>query len=135
MSTDKPPLARALLVSCIRAHRGSGLIFTGRRIKDSLRRRGENLSSFEIERPIAEHPAVADVAVVAVPADHDGGEDEVKACVILKAGQTMAADELHRWCRQCMPAFAVPSVPRKGAERRARKSRDEALKRDRQRRR
>lgn len=78
------------------------------RIKDSLRRRGENISSFEIERPIAEHPAVADVAVVAVPADADGGEDEVKACVILKPGQHLAAEELHLWCQERMPGFALP---------------------------
>lgn len=78
------------------------------RIKDSLRRRGENISSFEVERPIAEHPAVADVAVVAVAADTDGGEDEVKACVILKAGQTLAPADLLMWCEARMPRFAVP---------------------------
>lgn len=78
------------------------------RIKDSLRRRGENISSFEIERPIAEHPAVAEVAVVAVPADVDGGEDEVKACVVLRPGQTVEPGALLAWCKARIPLFAVP---------------------------
>ena len=78
------------------------------RIKDSLRRRGENISSFEVERPIAEHPAVAEVAIVAVPADTDGGEDEVKACVVLRAGATVTHEALYQWCRERLPGFAVP---------------------------
>jgi crotonobetaine/carnitine-CoA ligase len=78
------------------------------RLKDALRRRGENISSYEVERPIAEHPAVAEVAVVAVPADMDGGEDEVKACVILKPGQTATPEELFDWCLSRLPGFAVP---------------------------
>lgn len=78
------------------------------RIKDSLRRRGENISSFEVERPIAQHPAVADVAVVAVPADNEGGEDEVKACVILREGQSVSHAALHDWCSDKLPVFAVP---------------------------
>ncbi len=78
------------------------------RLKDALRRRGENISSYEVERPIAEHPAVAEVAVVAVPADMAGGEDEVKACVILRPGQSVTAEALFDWCESRLPGFAVP---------------------------
>ena len=78
------------------------------RIKDALRRRGENISSFEVEEPIREHPAVADVAVVAVPADIAAGEDEVKACVVLKEGHTLTAPELIQWCEPRMPYFVIP---------------------------
>ena len=78
------------------------------RIKDALRRRGENISSFEVEEPIRDHPAVADVAVIAVPADVAAGEDEVKACVVLKQGSTLSAPELAAWCESRMPYFVVP---------------------------
>lgn len=78
------------------------------RYKDTLRRRGENISSFEVEAPIRQHPAVADVAVVAVAAQEAGGEDEVKACVMLKEGAVLDPAELIEWCEASLPYFAVP---------------------------
>jgi len=78
------------------------------RIKDALRRRGENISSFEVEEPIREHPAVADIAVVAAPSGVEGGEDEIKACVVLKSGATLPPEELMAWCEARMPYFCVP---------------------------
>jgi crotonobetaine/carnitine-CoA ligase len=78
------------------------------RIKDALRRRGENISSFEVEEPIREHPAVADIAVVAAPSGVEGGEDELKACVVLKPGARFSPEELIAWCDQRMPYFCVP---------------------------
>ena len=54
------------------------------RIKDTIRRRGENISSFEVEAVLLEHPAITEVAAVAVQAS-EGGEDEVLVCIILKA--------------------------------------------------
>ena len=72
------------------------------RIKDSLRVRGENISSFEVEAPIWDHPSVADVAVVSVRADLEGSEDEVKACIVLKPGFSLAPTELIVWCEQRM---------------------------------
>lgn len=77
------------------------------RFKDALRRRGENISSFEVEAPIRKHPAVADVAVIAVPAE-SGGEDEIKACIVLKDGQTADYADIIRWCEPRLPYFAVP---------------------------
>ena len=52
------------------------------RYKDTLRRRGENISSYEVEQVILGHPAVAECAVIGVPADVEAGEDEVMAVVV-----------------------------------------------------
>jgi crotonobetaine/carnitine-CoA ligase len=78
------------------------------RIKDTIRRRGENLSSYEIERVLSEHPAVAEAAAVAVRSEIAGGEDEVKACVVLTAGQALSPEALLDFCQTRMPHFAVP---------------------------
>jgi len=76
------------------------------RKKDALRRRGENISSFEVERAINSHPSVLESAAVAVPSEV--GEDEVKICVVLKPGATLPPEELIRHCNDRMPYFAVP---------------------------
>ncbi len=78
------------------------------RIKDALRRRGENISSYEVEKVINDNPAVAESAVIAIKSDIPGGEDEVKACVIVKAGEKLESEGLIRWCEERMPYFAVP---------------------------
>lgn len=78
------------------------------RIKDTIRRRGENISSFEVEAVLLEHDAVAEVAAVAVKAEL-GGEDEVLACIVLNPG--VAAPDpaaLLDFCTPRMPYFAVP---------------------------
>jgi crotonobetaine/carnitine-CoA ligase len=76
------------------------------RFKDALRRRGENISSYEIETSILAHPAVVECAVIAVPADSEAGEDEVMAYVITQA--EVSAEELWAHCESRIPAFAVP---------------------------
>lgn len=76
------------------------------RKKDALRRRGENISSFEVERAINTHPGVLESAAVAVPSEV--GEDEVKICVVLKPGVTLLPEELIAYCENRMPYFAVP---------------------------
>jgi carnitine-CoA ligase len=78
------------------------------RIKDTIRHRGENLSSYEIERVLSEHPAVAEAAAVAVRSEIAGGEDEVKACVVLTPGQAVSPEGLLDFCQTRMPHFAVP---------------------------
>ncbi|TYL46373.1 ATP-dependent acyl-CoA ligase [Nocardioides sp. BGMRC 2183] len=79
------------------------------RFKDALRRRGENISSYEIETSVLAHPAVVECAVIAVPADTEAGEDEVMAYVIL-GGDAPAptAEELWVHCDGRIPSFAVP---------------------------
>src|SRR5262245_60316721 len=78
------------------------------RIKDCIRRRGENISSFEIEQVLNAHPSVAESAVVGVRAAGAGGEDEVKAYVVAAPGVTLDPVALLDWCTPRMPHFAVP---------------------------
>src|SRR5579863_2928862 len=74
--------------------------------KDYLRRRGENISSFEVETGLRAHPAVHDVAVHAVFSD--AGEDDVKATVVLKPGAAVTEEMLCRWAIERLPYFAIP---------------------------
>jgi crotonobetaine/carnitine-CoA ligase len=76
------------------------------RLKDVIRRRGENISALEVEAAIASHPAVADVAVFPVPSDL--AEDEVMAAVVLRDGAVLAADALLDHCRTRLAYFALP---------------------------
>ncbi len=92
------------------------------RKKQAIRRRGENISSFEVEAVINAHPAVLESCVVGVPSDV--GEEEVKAVVVLKPGQKVTEEELIRWCEPRMAYFAVPryiairpSLPKTPSER------------------
>jgi crotonobetaine/carnitine-CoA ligase len=85
-----------------------GRLFFVDRIKDCIRRRGENISSFEIEQVVGAHPQVAESAVVAVKATDQGGEDEIKVCVVLKPGAALAPEALLDFCQERMPRFAVP---------------------------
>ena len=92
------------------------------RVKDCVRRRGENISSWEVEQSIARHPAVLEAAVVGVPSELS--EEEVLACVVLKPGRTLDAAELIEHCGGRMAHFAVPryirwmdELPRNASER------------------
>ncbi len=76
------------------------------RKKQALRRRGENISSFEVESVINSHPKVRESCVVGVPADV--GDEEVKAVVVLREGASLSAQELVDWCEARMAYFAVP---------------------------
>ena len=78
------------------------------RMKDCIRRRGENISSYEIEQVLNDHPAVAESAAVAVKSSIAGGEDEVKACVLLRPGMQLQPETLLDYCQERMPYFAVP---------------------------
>jgi len=77
------------------------------RIKDCIRRRGENISSYEVEQVLNAHPAVAESAVVGVRVAGAGGEEEVKACIV-PAGAAPDPVALLDWCARRMPRFAVP---------------------------
>lgn len=76
------------------------------RIKDALRRRGENISSVEVERVVMCHPAVVEAAAVGVPSEL--GEDDVLVVVTLRPGATMDFVELLDFCAARMPYFCVP---------------------------
>ncbi len=76
------------------------------RMKDAIRRRGENISSFEVEKEVAAHPAVRDCAVVAVPSDLS--EDEVMAIMSTAPGQTIDLPELVEFLRPRLAHFMVP---------------------------
>lgn len=81
------------------------LTFVDRK-KDAVRRRGENVSSVQLEMAIAAHPKIAEAAVVAVPSPMT--EDDIKTCVVLQPGQTTAPEELFEFFRDKLPYFAVP---------------------------
>jgi crotonobetaine/carnitine-CoA ligase len=78
------------------------------RLKDAIRRRGENISSYEVEQAMLEHPAVAECAVVAVPADVEAGEDEVMVFVVTAEGREVEATDLWSFADTRLPYFAVP---------------------------
>jgi crotonobetaine/carnitine-CoA ligase len=76
------------------------------RVKDSLRRRGENVSSVEVETVVMRHPAVAEAAAVGVPSEL--GEDDILLIVTLRPGATLDCAELLDFCATRMPYFCVP---------------------------
>jgi len=76
------------------------------RKKDYLRRRGENISSQELEATYIGHPAIADVAVHAVTSEL--GEDDVKVTAVLADGSALAPEELFEWSKERVPYFALP---------------------------
>ncbi|MDR7103668.1 AMP-binding protein [Croceicoccus sp. BE223] len=83
----------------------NGFLFFVDRKKDYLRRRGENISSQELEATFKKHAFVKDVAVHAVLAET---EDEVKATITLQDGASISEEELCKWCVDKVPYFAVP---------------------------
>jgi crotonobetaine/carnitine-CoA ligase len=76
------------------------------RAKDCLRRRGENISSVEVETAVLRHPAVADAAVVGVPSEL--GEDDVLLLITLRPSAELDCAELLDFCADRMPYFCVP---------------------------
>ncbi|NYG59848.1 crotonobetaine/carnitine-CoA ligase [Nocardioides daedukensis] len=76
------------------------------RSKDALRRRGENISSFEVERTVNAYPDILECAVVAAPSDL--GEDEIKAVVVVREGHELDFIKLTEFMVERMPYFMVP---------------------------
>jgi crotonobetaine/carnitine-CoA ligase len=86
-----------------------GRYFFADRIKDAIRRRGENVSSAEVELQINRHPSVVESAVVAVPSENL--EDEIRAVVVLQSGPGRPAtkeEELFKYLVEHLPYFMVP---------------------------
>ena len=84
----------------------TGTLYFADRKKDSLRRRGENVSSMELEAAILTHDAIAAVAVHAVPSELS--EDEIKACIIPKAEVKVSPEELFAFFKASLPYYAIP---------------------------
>jgi crotonobetaine/carnitine-CoA ligase len=79
--------------------------FTGRK-KERIRRRGENISGFEVERIVGMHPDIAEVAAVPHPAKE--GEDDVRCVIIRRADSTLTPENLLDWLQSRMPHFMLP---------------------------
>ena len=95
--------------------------FCGRK-KASIRRRGENISAWEIETVVNQHPSVLESAAFAVPSEL--GEDEVKIAVVLKPRAKLPPEELINFARERMAYYAVPryveyldELPKTGTQR------------------
>ena len=83
-----------------------GYLFIADRIKDMVISGGENIYPAEIERVLAEHPALADVAVIGVPDDRWG--EAPKAIVVLKPDAKVDQVELLTWCRERLAGYKLP---------------------------
>jgi crotonobetaine/carnitine-CoA ligase len=83
-----------------------GYLYFVDRKKDAIRRRGENISSFEVEQIILKHSAVREVAAFPVASEHS--EDEVMVSVVLREGRTLTPKDLVEFCQQNMSYFMVP---------------------------
>jgi crotonobetaine/carnitine-CoA ligase len=76
------------------------------RLKDAIRRRGENISSFEVEQVLLMHPAVALAAVF--PVSSELAEDDVMAAIVLADDTSIGHEEVMRFCEGRMSYFSVP---------------------------
>ncbi len=87
-----------------------GYLFFVDRKKESIRRRGENISAYEVEMLISRHPAVMEVA--AVPVTSELSEDEVMVYVVCRDGHSISEEELVRFANRNMAHFMVPRFVR-----------------------
>ncbi len=99
-----------------------GYLYFVDRAKQSIRRRGENISSWEVEKIVNAHPQVLESAAVGVPSEL--GEEEVMIHVVPRADATIDPLDLIRWCEERMAYFMVPryvrvreSLPKTATER------------------
>ncbi len=95
---------------------GSGLVTFIDRIKDCIRRRGENISATEVEDIVGELPGVAEVAAYAVPSEISGGEDEVMLALVAESGTRIDGAEVAAMAAERLPRFAAPRYVKVVAE-------------------
>jgi crotonobetaine/carnitine-CoA ligase len=100
---------------------GSGFEYVGR-LKDSIRRRGENISAWEVEQAGLEHTDVLECAAIGVPSEV--GDEDVALLVVLREGAAVAAGDLVDFMVERLPRFAAPryveivdSLPKTPSER------------------
>ena len=91
-----------------------GYIFFMDRVKDYIRRRGENISSFEVENLISTHPSIEESAAIAVKLDEQGrhSEDELMIVIVLKENMTLDPKDLIEFLQPIMPKFMIPRFVR-----------------------
>jgi crotonobetaine/carnitine-CoA ligase len=88
------------------AYRDSdGYIWFLDRAKERIRRRGENISSLEIEQIVRRHPDLEDAAAIAHPAE--AGEDDIRLMVVPRPGRDISPADLHAWLLANLPRFMV----------------------------
>lgn len=79
------------------------------RMKDCIRRRNENISSFEVEAYVNEHPAILEAAAVAAKSRNEpGANEEIKVIAVLAEGQALTPADLIHWLIPRMPRFMIP---------------------------
>ncbi|MBL8697888.1 MAG: AMP-binding protein [Alphaproteobacteria bacterium] len=83
-----------------------GYFYYAGRTKDSLRRRGENISAWEVERVFTEHPAIAECAVIGVA--NEIADQDVKLLARLKPDAHVEPLDLIKWAEPRMPRFQIP---------------------------
>jgi len=84
----------------------AGYLYFGGRKKDSVRRRGINISAWEVERIISDHEAVEECALIGVPSEL--GDDELMIFVRIAPGTALRPADLIAWCKERLPHFQVP---------------------------
>lgn len=83
-----------------------GYFYFADRKKDVIRRRGENVSSMEVENVINAHPKVLESAVIGVPSELY--DDEIKAYIIPKRNESIDPLEIVKWCKERLAYFKIP---------------------------
>lgn len=86
----------------------SGLLTFIDRIKDCIRRRGENISATAVEEVVARQPGIAEVAAYAVPSAIPGGEDEVMLAIVPAPDMKLSLEEIGKQAEGLLPRFARP---------------------------
>lgn len=89
---------------------GDGFLYFAGRRADVIRRRGENIATWDVEQVVAAMPGVLEVAAVGVPSELT--EEEVLVAVTLAPGAVLRAPQVHAWCLDRLPRHAVPRYVR-----------------------
>jgi crotonobetaine/carnitine-CoA ligase len=83
-----------------------GYLYFRGRAKEAIRRRGENISAWEIESAVNLHPSVKESAAVGVPSEL--GEEEVMLAVVARPGATITPEDILTFCKSRLAYFAMP---------------------------
>ena len=87
---------------------GDGYVYFMDRVKDYIRRRGENVSSMEVEKIVGDHPAISESAAIGVKAGEGASSEDEILVVCVAEGRAPDPAELTHWLAERMPYFMVP---------------------------